>query len=211
MHAPLDKGLNSNVTARKIRCGEEVERVFPLYSPLIAESAVARRSDVRRASCVICAAVGRANARRRRGDNQRAAGVEVTAGRSRRASVVRTAALPTGGDADQPGHGGAHKAQRAGFGHNVGDQFERDVADRCRVARRVAANPVQREDLVEQSELRRVECSQEAAKLTAGRQQSERVEAGEREAAAREGIGAGQVVGRGSGRVGHGKVGGFRR
>jgi large subunit ribosomal protein L19 len=44
-----NKGLNSNFTVRKISYGEGVERVFPLYSPLIAEIAVVRRGDVRRA------------------------------------------------------------------------------------------------------------------------------------------------------------------
>src|SRR6201998_4980658 len=44
-----NKGLNSNFTVRKISYGEGVERVFPLYSPLIAEISVVRRGDVRRA------------------------------------------------------------------------------------------------------------------------------------------------------------------
>ena len=44
-----NRGLNSNFTVRKISYGEGVERVFPLYSPLIAEIAVVRRGDVRRA------------------------------------------------------------------------------------------------------------------------------------------------------------------
>ena len=44
-----NKGLNSNFTVRKISYGEGVERVFPLYSPTIAEIAVIRRGDVRRA------------------------------------------------------------------------------------------------------------------------------------------------------------------
>ena len=44
-----NRGLNSNFTVRKISYGEGVERVFPLYSPLIAEIAVIRRGDVRRA------------------------------------------------------------------------------------------------------------------------------------------------------------------
>jgi large subunit ribosomal protein L19 len=47
--ARSNKGLNSNFTIRKISYGEGVERVFPLYSPLIAEIAVVRRGDVRRA------------------------------------------------------------------------------------------------------------------------------------------------------------------
>ncbi len=47
--ARSNKGLNSNFTVRKISYGEGVERVFPLYSPIIAEIAVVRRGDVRRA------------------------------------------------------------------------------------------------------------------------------------------------------------------
>ena len=47
--ARSNKGLNSNFTIRKISYGEGVERVFPLYSPSIAEIAVVRRGDVRRA------------------------------------------------------------------------------------------------------------------------------------------------------------------
>ena len=42
-------GLQESFTVRKISYGEGVERVFPLYSPLIAEIAVVRRGDVRRA------------------------------------------------------------------------------------------------------------------------------------------------------------------
>lgn len=47
--ARSNRGLNSNFTVRKISYGEGVERVFPLYSPVIAEIAVVRRGDVRRA------------------------------------------------------------------------------------------------------------------------------------------------------------------
>ncbi len=47
--ARSNKGLSSNFTVRKISYGEGVERVFPLYSPLIAEIAVVRHGDVRRA------------------------------------------------------------------------------------------------------------------------------------------------------------------
>jgi large subunit ribosomal protein L19 len=47
--ARSNKGLNSNFTIRKISYGEGVERVFPLYSPTIADISVVRRGDVRRA------------------------------------------------------------------------------------------------------------------------------------------------------------------
>ena len=47
--ARSNKGLNSNFTVRKISYGEGVERVFPLYAPTIAEIAVVRQGDVRRA------------------------------------------------------------------------------------------------------------------------------------------------------------------
>ncbi|MGH6663319.1 MAG: 50S ribosomal protein L19, partial [Pseudolabrys sp.] len=42
-------GLNQNFTVRKISYGEGVERVFPVYSPYIAEIEVLRRGKVRRA------------------------------------------------------------------------------------------------------------------------------------------------------------------
>jgi large subunit ribosomal protein L19 len=42
-------GLNENFTVRKISYGEGVERVFPVYSPLIDSIEVLRRGKVRRA------------------------------------------------------------------------------------------------------------------------------------------------------------------
>ena len=42
-------GLNESFTMRKISYGEGVERVFPLYSPLVEEIEVKRRGRVRRA------------------------------------------------------------------------------------------------------------------------------------------------------------------
>jgi large subunit ribosomal protein L19 len=42
-------GLNENFTVRKICYGEGVERVFPVYSPLIDSIKVVRRGKVRRA------------------------------------------------------------------------------------------------------------------------------------------------------------------
>ncbi len=42
-------GLNESFTVRKISYGEGVERVFPVYSPLIESIKVVRRGKVRRA------------------------------------------------------------------------------------------------------------------------------------------------------------------
>ena len=42
-------GLNENFTVRKISYGEGVERVFPIYSPMIDSIKVVRRGKVRRA------------------------------------------------------------------------------------------------------------------------------------------------------------------
>jgi large subunit ribosomal protein L19 len=42
-------GLNENFTVRKISYGEGVERVFPLYSPMVEAVKVLRRGKVRRA------------------------------------------------------------------------------------------------------------------------------------------------------------------
>jgi large subunit ribosomal protein L19 len=42
-------GINQSFTVRKISYGEGVERVFPLYSPLVDSIKVVRRGKVRRA------------------------------------------------------------------------------------------------------------------------------------------------------------------
>ena len=42
-------GVNENFTVRKISYGEGVERVFPLYSPMLESIKVVRRGKVRRA------------------------------------------------------------------------------------------------------------------------------------------------------------------
>ncbi|MEN3929559.1 50S ribosomal protein L19 [Microvirga sp. W0021] len=42
-------GLNESFTVRKISYGEGVERVFPIYTPLIESIKVVRRGKVRRA------------------------------------------------------------------------------------------------------------------------------------------------------------------
>ncbi len=47
--ARRNRGFNSAFTVRKISHGEGVERVFPLYSPLIDSIVIKSRGDVRRA------------------------------------------------------------------------------------------------------------------------------------------------------------------
>jgi large subunit ribosomal protein L19 len=47
--ARSNKGVSSNFTVRKISYGEGVERVFPLYGPVVDAITVIRRGRVRRA------------------------------------------------------------------------------------------------------------------------------------------------------------------
>lgn len=47
--ARSNRGMGSNFTVRKISFGEGVERVFPLYSPVVDSIEVVRRGAVRRA------------------------------------------------------------------------------------------------------------------------------------------------------------------
>uniref|UniRef100_UPI0025E36309 50S ribosomal protein L19 n=1 Tax=Okeania sp. SIO2F4 TaxID=2607790 RepID=UPI0025E36309 len=47
--ARSNRGMGSNFTVRKISFGEGVDRVFPLYSPIVDSITVVRRGVVRRA------------------------------------------------------------------------------------------------------------------------------------------------------------------
>jgi len=47
--ARSNKGVSSNFTVRKMSYGEGVERVFPLYGPVVDNITVVRRGKVRRA------------------------------------------------------------------------------------------------------------------------------------------------------------------
>jgi large subunit ribosomal protein L19 len=64
-------GINESFTVRKISYGEGVERVFPLYSPLVDSIKVVRRGKVRRAKLYYlraCAASARASPRSRKAE-----------------------------------------------------------------------------------------------------------------------------------------------
>lgn len=76
-------GLNENFTVRKISYGEGVERVFPIYSPLIESIEVLRRGRVRRAKLYYL--------RSRRGKSARIAERQDPMRKSKKAADVATA------------------------------------------------------------------------------------------------------------------------
>ena len=76
-------GLNENFTVRKISYGEGVERVFPVYSPLVEGVEVVRRGKVRRAKLYYL--------RDRRGKSARI--VENTGARARKLNDAERQAL----------------------------------------------------------------------------------------------------------------------
>ena len=70
-------GLNESFTVRKISYGEGVERVFPIYSPLIDSIKVIRRGKVRRAKLYYLR--GRTGKSARIAEKQRAMGLNAPA------------------------------------------------------------------------------------------------------------------------------------
>ncbi|MFN4141113.1 50S ribosomal protein L19 [Aestuariivirga sp.] len=70
-------GLNENFTVRKMSYGEGVERVFPVYSPMIDSIKVVRRGKVRRAKLYYLR--GRTGKSARIAEKQKAMGLTVAA------------------------------------------------------------------------------------------------------------------------------------
>ena len=97
--ARSNKGVNSNFTVRKLSYGEGVERVFPLYSPSIAEIAVVRRGKVRRAKLYYLRGRTGKSAR----IQERAADTKATA--AAKANATASAAAPAPETAEQPQQG----------------------------------------------------------------------------------------------------------
>src|SRR5438045_1844915 len=77
-------GLNENFTVRKISYGEGVERVFPIYSPLIDSIKLVRRGKVRRAKLYYLR--GRRGKAARIGEKQDHRGAEESAEKPRKAA-----------------------------------------------------------------------------------------------------------------------------
>ena len=76
-------GLNQSFTVRKISYGEGVERVFPLYAPMIDSIKLVRRGKVRRAKLYYLR--GRRGKSARIAEKQERQGVEAEAGEAKAA------------------------------------------------------------------------------------------------------------------------------
>ncbi len=77
-------GLNESFTVRKLSYGEGVERVFPVFSPLVEDIKVLRRGKVRRAKLYYLR--GRTGKRARISEKKRAVVVPGTAAKVEKAA-----------------------------------------------------------------------------------------------------------------------------
>lgn len=111
--ARRNNGLGSSFTVRKISYGEGVERVFPLYSPVIADIEVVRRGDVRRAKLYYLRDLRGKRARifektdgfsaKLAAEERQAALAAKQAGRGKRAKKRKGAAVPESGNPETAG------------------------------------------------------------------------------------------------------------
>ncbi|GIX20333.1 MAG: hypothetical protein KatS3mg120_2009 [Erythrobacter sp.] len=76
--ARSNRGMGSNFTVRKISFGEGVERVFPLYSPIVDSITVVRRGVVRRAKLYYLRGPHRQERPHRRAARERPQGLKAT-------------------------------------------------------------------------------------------------------------------------------------
>ncbi|NWG47153.1 MAG: 50S ribosomal protein L19 [Alphaproteobacteria bacterium] len=86
-------GLNESFTVRKISYGEGVERVFPIYSPLIDSIEVIRRGVVRRAKLYYL--------RERRGKSARIAEKQDRRGKTKGGKAAASAPAPEAATAEE--------------------------------------------------------------------------------------------------------------
>jgi large subunit ribosomal protein L19 len=85
--ARSNRGMGSNFTVRKMSFGEGVERVFPLYSPIVESITVVRRGVVRQA--LLPARPHRQERTYRRAPRQHAQGVRLSSQRISKGGLAR--------------------------------------------------------------------------------------------------------------------------
>jgi large subunit ribosomal protein L19 len=98
-------GLNENFTVRKISYGEGVERVFPLYSPMIDSITLVRRGKVRRAKLYYLRGLRGKSARIAEGQALGGAGGEAATAAAKTAkpkAAAKSAAEPAAKAASKP-------------------------------------------------------------------------------------------------------------
>ncbi len=109
-------GLNESFTVRKISYGEGVERVFPVYSPMVEKVEVVRRGKVRRAKLYYLRGRARQVGAYRRGVERARQEAQRGSARSARGRARRGG----GGEGSRSRRG---RSERAGRGQGVSFEF----------------------------------------------------------------------------------------